>query len=240
MWRGWAGSRSSLRRNMATCVSTVRLITSSLGPQLRRPAGSPHLMAREIHRDVAEAVQRRVRGALAPDPLEKIGRALDRPDDALVVERLQEIIERLDLERVHGVLFERGDEHDRRRPLFVHRRRDRETIEVGHLNVQEHEIRWRRHAPEQLHGVAAARALVDVRDAADLLQHAAQPAPRRRFIVNDDRAHDRSRECRSRPGRRGRPAGGRWSARSDDWDRTAPADGPVCWRVPILHRWSCR
>src|SRR5438093_831733 len=29
MWRGWPGSRSSLRRSMATCVSTVRLITSS-------------------------------------------------------------------------------------------------------------------------------------------------------------------------------------------------------------------
>ena len=105
-------------------------------------------MAREVDGDIAEPVQGRVRGALAPDPLQKVGRTLDRPDDALIVERLQEIIERLNLESPDGVLVERGDEHDRRRPRFVRGRGDCEAVEVGHLDVEKDEIGGGRAAPQ--------------------------------------------------------------------------------------------
>src|SRR2546422_5151827 len=121
-------------------------------------------------------------------------------------------------ESAYRVLLERGDKHDRRWTLFVRGRGHGEAVEVGHLDIQEDQIR--RAAPEQLHGVAAARAFVDARDAADLLQHAAQAAPRRRFVVNDDRAHDRGRGCRSWPRPLREPA--RWSARIDDWNRSGP------------------
>src|SRR6266446_5559941 len=193
-------------------------------------------MAREVDGDIAEAVERRIGGPLAPDPLEKVLRALDRPDDALIVERLEEIVERLNLEGVHGVLFEGGDEHDRGRTLVVYGRGDREAVEVGHLDIQEHQVG--RAAAQQLHRIAAVRALVDVRDTADLLQHTAQAASRGRFVVNDDRAHDRSRGCRSPPMRRRERE--RWSARIDDWDRTAPEGEPGYWPGPVPRHMSCR
>src|SRR5207245_1551188 len=114
-----------------------------LRTQLRHLARAPHLMAGKVDRHVAEAAEhgvRRAGHAFASDPVEKIGRSLHRRDDALIIERLQEIVERLDLECAHGVLVEGGDEDDRRGALVTRGRGHRETVEVGHLDVQEDQV----------------------------------------------------------------------------------------------------
>ena len=146
-------------------------------------------MLREIHGDVTEALKRRIAASFTPDPLQKFRGPVDGRDHTLVIERLQEIIEGLDFEGADRVLVVRRDEHDCRRPLLAGRGGDGKPVEVGHLDVQKHQVGG---APfEQQRRIAAVGALVDARDGRDLLQHAPQPAPRRRLVVNDDRAHDR-------------------------------------------------
>src|SRR5262249_52736498 len=140
MWRGCPGSCSSLRRSMATCVSTVRLITSSaypqtsrnsssrpaapleqrdqqlvfLGPELGGPPRPAHLVPGKIDRDVPKAPQGGLGGSFPPGPFEKISGAPDGGDHALVVERLQQVIKRLNLESTDCLFLEGCDEHDGR------------------------------------------------------------------------------------------------------------------------------
>ena len=191
-----------------------------LGPQLGRPSRSADLMAGEIDRDVPEAVQRGIGRSFTPRPVEKILRAPDRSNHALVVERFEQIVERLNLECANRVLFEGRNEDDGGRTLAARCSRDRKAVEIGHLNVEEDEIR--RAATQQFDRVAAIRALVDPHDAADLLQYAFEPPARRRLVVNDDRAHGHYTECRSLPAHRSRWAAAHSSARTDGSARTAP------------------
>ena len=70
-----------------------------------------------------------------------LARALQRLGEALAVERLEQVVERADLERLERVLIVRGDEDDERHPLAADRLDDLEAVHLRHLDVEEHEVR---------------------------------------------------------------------------------------------------
>ena len=59
------------------------------------------------------------------------------------VDRLQQVVDRVDLERLDGVFVEGRDEYEHRRLLraFDEPPRHFESAEAGHLDVEEHEVR---------------------------------------------------------------------------------------------------
>jgi hypothetical protein len=63
---------------------------------------------------------------------------------AIRIERLEQVVDRLHLERAKRVAVERGDEHDRRRRLPGDRLEDTERVEVRHLDVEKEQLRLER------------------------------------------------------------------------------------------------
>src|SRR5207248_6832058 len=66
--------------------------------------------------------------------------AFERALEALLVDRLEEVIERLDVERADRVFVVRGDEDDHRHRLDPDLLDDVEAAEAGHLDVEEDEV----------------------------------------------------------------------------------------------------
>ena len=60
--------------------------------------------------------------------------------EPLSVEGLQQIVQRVHIERAEGVAIVSGDEHDRRHPLRADSFQYRETVHLRHLDVQEQEL----------------------------------------------------------------------------------------------------
>ena len=67
--------------------------------------------------------------------------ALQRLAEPFAVERLQQVVERADLERPQRVLIVGGDEDDERHALGPDRLDDFEPVHLRHLDVEEHQIR---------------------------------------------------------------------------------------------------
>ena len=70
----------------------------------------------------------------------------ERPDLALLdlqmpeLDGFEQVINRVELEGSHGVLVIRGDERDERHSLFLQHAYDTDTVELGHLQVEEREV----------------------------------------------------------------------------------------------------
>ncbi len=114
--------------------------------------------------------------------------ALDHAREPVGVDRLQEVVERLDREGVDRVLRVRGHEHDRRRvALLAHERRRVQAAGSRHLNVEEHDVVVQRlRESERLGGT---RGLADDLDSAMTVEQVAELRPRRRLVVDEQRAH---------------------------------------------------
>src|SRR5215212_4426908 len=61
--------------------------------------------------------------------------------EPLSLERLEQIVERVDLEGAQRVLVEGGHEHHRGHPLGAHFGDHPEAVEVGHLDVEKDQVR---------------------------------------------------------------------------------------------------
>jgi hypothetical protein len=107
--------------------------------------------------------------------------------EPVLVVRLEQIVDGVEIERAHGVLVERGHEHDQRRALGFELRDDLETTEAGHLHVDEHHIR-RERLDRERGGEAIARLARDL-DVGLFAKPAAQFVARRGFVVHDEHAH---------------------------------------------------
>ena len=102
------------------------------------------------------------------------------------IDRLQQVVDRVDLERLDGVLIVRGDEDDlRRRVVAEHPPRDLEAGEPRHLDVQEHDVGLQLvDRGQRLDTVAG---LADHLDAADLIEQVAQLVAGQLLVVHEHR-----------------------------------------------------
>ena len=109
--------------------------------------------------------------------------ALERVVEALAVERLQQVVERPDLERPQRVLIVGGDEDDERHALGADRLDHLEAVHLRHLHVEEHQVR--RVIQDGGDGLLAVAALADDLDVRLGAKQARQPLARERFVVDD-------------------------------------------------------
>jgi trehalose 6-phosphate phosphatase len=113
---------------------------------------------------------------------------LDNPCKPIRVDRLQEVVERLDRERVDRVLGVRGHEDDCRRvALFVDVRRRLEPGDAGHLHVEEHDVVVE--IAGQLERLGSARRLADNLHLRMRGEQVAELRPRRRLVVDEERSN---------------------------------------------------
>src|SRR5215471_16860183 len=111
----------------------------------------------------------------------------------LVGERLQEVIERIDLERLDGELIVGGDKDHARRFLGAEGAKHFEAIHLGHLNIEKDQA-WGLGA-DGGDGRQAIRALADNFDFRVGGQQANQPATAYPFVVDDEYRQPRH-DCR--------------------------------------------
>ncbi len=104
--------------------------------------------------------------------------------EPLRVDRLHQIIDRLDLERGDRELVEGGDEDDgRRRLLAGERARDVDAVEAGHGDVEQQQV-GRQGFGHADRAFAVARRSDQV-DVGELREEQLQPFGRKRFVVGD-------------------------------------------------------
>ena len=112
------------------------------------------------------------------DPSQQFGKAVG-------IDRLQEIVDGVDGERLHGVLGMGGDEdHDRR---AVQAGEQFKSVGAAELDIEEHEFRLRRH--DRSTGGRRAVCLRDDIDRPMRRQQAAHRRPREGFIIDDQDPH---------------------------------------------------
>src|SRR5262249_55309005 len=110
--------------------------------------------------------------------------------EALVVERLHQVVERRDVERVDGEAIERGDEDRRGHRLGADGAHDVDPGAAGHLHVEEDEIG--RERADRVDGGVAAVGGADDLDAALVCEQVGDALPRERLIVDDEDANQSS------------------------------------------------
>ena len=127
-----------------------------------------------------------VRRALPGDPRRRVRfhhffRTLERPRDARLVERLQDVVHGIYFESLNGVMIVGGGENDLRyRQLALDQFFDHaEAVEARHLHIEEHQIRLV--LLDQRNGFEAVLALGDHVDLGKTLQQVT-PARRARDV----------------------------------------------------------
>ena len=111
--------------------------------------------------------------------------AIQRLMKALVVERLQEIIESVHVERLQGELVVGGDEYHHGGIQPVERGQQLEAGQPWNLNVQKQEIRVQLADGSQRLG--SVTALGDDLDVFFLLEQRGEAGPSKGFVIYDDR-----------------------------------------------------
>ena len=128
-------------------------------------------------------------GELAEPPLpHPLLRPLERLEETIVGKRLQNVVDRLYVERTRRVLAERGDEYDNRSG----RRRGFRHVETGcarHLDIQERDIDAL--ATQRLARGLRVRAFDDRVHFGVALQQPRDHRPRQRLILGDEHAKPR-------------------------------------------------
>ena len=138
---------------------------------------------------LTRASSRRPEVAGAP-ALEMRARVLERLPKAVAAERLQQVVERVHLERAERVLVVGGDEDDRRHLLGTDGLDDAEAVDTGHLHVEEHQVGHL--VLNRRDGLRAVAALAHHFDVVLLLQQRQHALARDRLVVDDqgsDPAH---------------------------------------------------
>src|SRR5215213_3147716 len=113
--------------------------------------------------------------------------ALPRRVKPLAVEGLEEVIKGMHLESAYGILIVGSYEDDIRSGLWIERLEHLEAAQLGHLNVQEDEVR-----PERLDRIycfTTIRTFSHYLDFRILGQHLANHLAGEWFIVDDQRAN---------------------------------------------------
>ncbi len=108
----------------------------------------------------------------------------ERLAKAIGIEGLEQVVDRLHLERAKRVAVERGDEHDRRRRLPRDRFEDAERVEIRHLDVEKEQLRLER--GHLLDCLASAGARGDDFDLAGFLCQADDAPAGNGFVVGYD------------------------------------------------------
>ena len=108
--------------------------------------------------------------------------AIERGGQPRAVHRLQQVIERRELEGIDRVLIERGAE-DHRGPRLAERRGDVEAAGAGHLDVEQHQIG--RQLGDLLRRLHAVFRFADDFDVGMRAQQLLQPLARRLLVVDD-------------------------------------------------------
>jgi hypothetical protein len=105
----------------------------------------------------------------------------------LVVERLQQIVQRLYLERLDRISVVRRDEDNQRSGTSGKRRHDTKPVEVRHLHIEKQDVGTT--APSGFDRFMSAPALGD--DGRFVVSAKEQPKPRsrKRLVVGNDHAH---------------------------------------------------
>src|SRR5204863_6924955 len=114
------------------------------------------------------------------------GGLLQRGGEALGAHRLQQIVERIQIERVDRMLVMRCDEDHRRRVLeAAEMTRELEAVHSGHADVEQQHLRVARgQSLERLEAVARLAGDLVRQVGRDVLQELAQALARRRFVVS--------------------------------------------------------
>ena len=124
---------------------------------------------------------RRQRAALLPALLACAAKDVAKP---LPAHRLEQVVERVHLERPHGVLLVGRDEDDSRCVRRRERPRHVEAVHAGHLHIEQDEIGTM--VRDGRDGPLAAVGLRDHLDQGVLAEEAEQLAPRRSLVVDDE------------------------------------------------------
>ena len=129
----------------------------------------------------------------------------DRAGEARGLDRLQQVVDGVHLERFYRMLIVRGHEDHTRRVVPVHQLAGHlETGAAGHLDVEQHEIRVQR--VDDLEGPQAVSRLPDDLHVLELLELEAELVSREPFIVDHHGAYAHLRRtpsaARSMPGSR--------------------------------------
>jgi hypothetical protein len=114
-------------------------------------------------------------------------RALDRGAEAMPVDRLEHVVDRMHVERAKCMLVVSGDEDDRGHARDTDRFDDVETADLGHLDVEKNEIGCElRDCVDRRRSITAFTDDLEVGFAPQLL---ADAAPRDRLVVDDEHAN---------------------------------------------------
>src|SRR6185437_5055749 len=116
-----------------------------------------------------------------------LGRTSQRLSKPLRLDRLEEIVDRVDVEGLDGVLVVRGDEDDGRQPIGRDGVEHLEAVEVGHLHVEEYKVGAV--LEDRFDRFAASAALTNDRHARHVTEQRANAFPGKGFIVDDEGAH---------------------------------------------------
>jgi len=111
----------------------------------------------------------------------------ERLAEALLVERLQQIVHRAHLEGLERVGVIAGHEHDRRQMLRLQRAREVDAVQRVHLNVEEQQLRPL--GADFLERGLAVGVLADHREVPLGLAEFTQHSTARRFVIDDDDVH---------------------------------------------------
>jgi hypothetical protein len=111
---------------------------------------------------------------------------LDHERESLIAERLQQIVERMLLERLERVLVVGGDEDDQRRRVAVEMSDDVEPVHFRHLHVEKQHIGLLR--VDDVDGLRAGRARGRDNEIGFARDEQFERLPRKRLVVDNDRA----------------------------------------------------
>ncbi len=131
-------------------------------------------------------IGRFARGALRSNPIQR----LVQPR---VVDGFEQIVDGARRERIERVLIVGGDEYRQRHHRCGHRAQQSETIDTGHLHVEEHQVR-----PQRGNGTERFAAVTGGADDFHVVmprQTQFEPTLRERFVVDDERADFHGNTC---------------------------------------------
>ena len=114
-------------------------------------------------------------------------RALERFLEARLIERLEQEVERVDLERANRVSVVRRDEDDRRQARRIEILDDLEAVHARHLHVEEDEVGLR--ALDRLDGARSVGADGDDLDVGLHLEERLDAVASKLFVVHDHGAN---------------------------------------------------
>src|ERR1043165_133381 len=107
--------------------------------------------------------------------------------EALAIERLEQVVEDVHLERAHGILIVGGNKDDIRSRFAVERFQHFEAAQLGHLYIQKDEVGLQ--GLDRVYCFTTIRALRDTLDVRIISKHLANHLTSERFIVDDQRTN---------------------------------------------------